>query len=244
MDSNRRGGRGPIELRALNISSDGLARVDGSARFGFGNTAALSSVSGPIEVRLAAENPSLAAFEVILRPLSNVPGTQSKSLAASIRSALTPSLILSQNPRTLIQLVVQALSSPRSKSQDALVAAMINASTLALLNAGSIPMKGVVCAVAVGRIKSGLIVDPGDDEEADLDASGCFAFLFGNGVDDARCVWTNWKSSSGTFNEAELTKCKLIAAGATKEVWLHIQKVFQRDSTDRDEESENEMEVT
>ncbi|KAJ7776811.1 exosome component Rrp46 [Mycena maculata] len=215
MELTRRGGRRATELRTLNINVNGLARVDGSARFGFGDTVALSSVSGPIEVRLAAENPSLSTFEVLLRPLSNVPTTQSKSLAATVRSALIPSLILSQNPRTLIQLVIQALSPTRSKFQDGLVSAMINASTLALLNAGSIPMKGVVCAVAVGRIKSALIVDPSDDEETLLDASGCFAFSFGNGLDDARCVWTNW-SSSRTFNEAELTKCKLIASAAAK----------------------------
>ncbi|KAJ7626532.1 exosome component Rrp46 [Mycena polygramma] len=226
MDFARRGGRKTDELRALKIELEGLARVDGSARFGFGNTVALASVSGPIEVRLAAENPSLSTFEVLLRPLSNVPATQSKSLAATIRAALLPSLILSQNPRTLIQLVIQTLSPIGSKSSDGLVAAMINASTIALLNAGSIPMKGVVCAVAIGRIKSVLAVDPAEEEEASLDASGCFSFAFGNGIDDARCVWTNWKSSR-SFNDAELAQCKLLAFTAARSVWLQIQKVFE-----------------
>ncbi|KAJ7914263.1 exosome component Rrp46 [Mycena leptocephala] len=235
MDSARRGGRKTTDLRALKVNLDGLARVDGSARFGFGDTAALASVSGPIEVRLAAENPSLSTFEVLLRPLSNVPATQSKSLAATIRAALMPSLILSQNPRTLIQLVIQALSPTRSKSYDGLVAAMINASTIALLNAGSIPMKGVVCAIAIGRIKSALVVDPSEEEEGALDASGCFAFSFGNGIDDARCVWTNWRSLR-SFEEAELTQCKLLAAVAAKSVWLQIQKVFEGE--------EDEMEVS
>ncbi|KAJ7101531.1 exosome component Rrp46 [Mycena belliarum] len=237
MDLKRRGSREATDFRPMRITLDGLARVDGSARFGFGDTAALSSVSGPIEVRLAAENPSLSTFEVLLRPLSNVPATQSKSLAATIRSALVPSLILSQNPRTLIQLVIQALTPVRSKSQDALVSAMINASTLALLNAGSIPMKGVVCAVAIGRIKSTLIVDPSEDEEPFLDASGCFAFSFGNGANDARCVWTNW-TTSGSFDEAELTNCKRLAAAATRSVWLEIQKVFEGDSEEDDEKME------
>ncbi|KAJ7166303.1 exosome component Rrp46 [Mycena crocata] len=237
MDLARRGGRKANELRALKTTLDGLARVDGSARFGFGDTVALASVSGPIEVRLAAENPSLSTFEVLLRPLSNVPGTQSKSLAATIRSALVPSLVLSQNPRALIQLVIQSLSQPRSKFQDGLVSAMINASTLALLSAGSIPMKGVVCAVAIGRIKSTLVVDPSDDEETALDASGCFAFSFADGVDDARCVWTNWKSSR-SFDEAELAQCKALASISAKSVWLHIQKVFGDDS------EEDEMETS
>ncbi|KAF7365648.1 Exosome component Rrp46 [Mycena venus] len=242
MDLTRRGGRKAAEPRALKVTLDGLSRVDGSARFGFGDTVAVASVSGPIEVRLAAENPSLSTFEVLLRPLSNVPATQSKSLAASIRAALIPSLILSQNPRTLIQLVIQALSPTRSRSFDTLVAAMINASTIALLNAGSIPMKGVVCAVAIGRIKSTtLVVDPGEEEEAAIDASGCFAFSFGNGLDDTRCVWTNWKSASRSFDEAELARCKLLASVAAKSVWLQIQKVFEGDESGGEEEDEMEI---
>ncbi|KAF8194364.1 ribosomal protein S5 domain 2-type protein [Mycena galopus ATCC 62051] len=239
MDFARREGRKISELRALKVNLDGLARVDGSARFGFGDTVALASVSGPIEVRLAAENPSLSTFEVLHRPLSNVPATQSKSLAASIRAALVPSLVLSQSPRTLIQLVIQALSPTRSKSSDTLVAAMINASTIALLNAVSIPMKGVVCAVAIGRIKSTLVVDPGEEEETALDASGCFAFAFGNGIDDARCVWTNWRSSR-SFDEAELAQCKLLASVAAKLVWLQIQKVFEGDEGGEQEDDEME----
>ncbi|KAJ6624372.1 ribosomal protein S5 domain 2-type protein [Mycena sp. CBHHK59/15] len=211
MDFSRRGDRKVNALRPLNVNLDGLARVDGSARFGFGGSLALASVSGPIEVRLAAEHPSLSTFEVLIRPLSNVPATQSKSLGATVRAALIPSLILSQNPRTLIQLVIQALSPARPNFQNGLVSAMINASTLALLNAGSIPMKGVVCAVAVGKINSSLAVDPSDDEERALEASGCFAFLFGNGPDDSRCVWTNWKSS-GSFDEAELSNAKKLAS--------------------------------
>ncbi|KAJ7366244.1 exosome component Rrp46 [Mycena albidolilacea] len=237
MDFARRGGRSITELRALKVNLDGLARVDGSARFAFGDTVAVASVSGPIEVRLAAENPSLSTFEVLLRPLSNVPATQSKSLAASIRAALIPSLILSQNPRTLIQLVIQALSPTRLRSSDTLVATMINASTIALVNAGSIPMKGVVCAVAIGRIKSALIVDPSEDEETALDASGCFAFAFGNGIDDARCVWTNWKSPR-SFDEVELARCTLLASAAAKSVWLQTQKIFEGDESGEDDEME------
>ncbi|KAJ7268057.1 hypothetical protein C8J57DRAFT_1131706 [Mycena rebaudengoi] len=221
MDVSRRAGRHATETRILNVNLDGLARVDGSARFGFGDTLALASVSGPIEVRLAAENPSSSTFEVLIRPLSNVPATQSKSLASTVRSALVPSLILSQNPRTLVQLVIQGLSPTPPKFPDGLVSAMINASTLALLSAGSIPMKGVVCAVAVGRIKSTLVIDPSDDEQ--LDASGCFAFLFGNGLDDARCVWTNWKSPA-SFDEAELSSAKSLASVAARSVWLHLLK--------------------
>jgi len=100
----------------------------------FGNPHALASLSEPIEVRLAAEPPSQATFEVSVRPLSNVPATEAKALV-SIVSALSPSLIFSRNPRMLVQLVAQALSPSRGRGDGSgMLAAMINAATLAFLN--------------------------------------------------------------------------------------------------------------
>ena len=58
--------------------------------FFLSETKALASVSGPIEVRLAAENPSRATFEVSVRPLSYVLGTDAKSLSYTMRSLLSP----------------------------------------------------------------------------------------------------------------------------------------------------------
>ncbi|KAJ7051760.1 exosome component Rrp46 [Mycena amicta] len=243
MDVSRRGGRSSTDTRRVSTELGGLARVDGSARFAFGDTAALASISGPIEVRIAAENPSSATLEVLHRPLSNIPGTQSKSLAASIRSALLPSLILTQNPRTLIQLVLQSLSPVRTGNfPDSLVASTINASTLALLNAGSVPMRGVVCAVAVGRTNTGaLLVDPSEDEESSLDASGCFAFAFGRGAADTRCVWTNWRIFGGTtFAEDELRSSEQLACSGARTVWAEVHGLFA-ETADSNEENDEEM---
>ncbi|KAK0242080.1 exosome component Rrp46 [Armillaria nabsnona] len=220
---SRRDGRKNNDLRDLSVNFDDLARVDGSARFGFGpENLALASLSGPIEVRLSAENPSKATLDVHLRPLSNVSATESKSLASAIASALTPSLLLTQNPRTLVQLVVQALSLPSKAWKDGLTAAMINASTLAFFNAASIPMKGMVCAVTVGRLASSkqFIVDPSGEEAVFLDAGGCFAFLFADGLDErVKCVWTNWRSFSGGFEEKDLVQAKNVASESAREIW-------------------------
>ncbi|KAF9494713.1 hypothetical protein BDN71DRAFT_1431504 [Pleurotus eryngii] len=210
------------------MSLGGLARVDGSARFSFGtSTAALTSVSGPIEVRLATENPSQATFDVSIRPLSSIPGIESKSLASMIRLALLPSLILTTNPRSLVQIVVQALApsyDTSSKWDSGLVAAMINASTMALLNAGSIPMRGVVCAVAVARVGNALLVDPSPEEMAKVDGSGsgCFAFMFGHSVGrtpnepDFTCVWSNWRGNNG--RDEDVIAARDLAKGSARQV--------------------------
>lgn len=44
-----------------------------------GDTKALASLSGPMEVRLAAEQANKATFEVFFRPLSGIPGLPSHS---------------------------------------------------------------------------------------------------------------------------------------------------------------------
>src|SRR6266404_2460574 len=212
-----------------------------------GEMEALASVSGPMDVRLAAEQPSRATFEVNIRPLSSLPGTESKALAASLRGLLAPSIILSHNPRSLIQLVVQSLTpaSPERFSPS-LVAACINAATLALLNAGSIPMNGVVCAAAVACLHTdteeaglNLVLGPTEEESRMGTGCGCFAYLFTTEISEseqsaatpgARLVWTNWHANNGVFTEGELARARTLGFGGAKTVWKAIkQSVPQMD---------------
>ena len=190
----------------------------------------LASVSGPIEVRLAAENSTKATFEVSVRPLASIPGTDAKALSATIKSLLTPSLLLTRHPRTLIQLAVQPLSpslvgSPKviPSLHPGIVAASINASSLALMNA-SVTMKGVVCAVAVARTSSEeLVLNPSTDQLASSTASGCFAFIFtaaGSSNDRLHVseVWSNWQSSLG-FDVTEMFGARELAQQGARHIW-------------------------
>jgi len=203
-----------------------------------GDTSALASLSGPIEVRLASELPSKATFEVLVRPLSNVAATEAKSLAATIRSSLEPSLILTKNPRTLVQLVVQSLSWPRSATwKEGLSAAMINASSLAFLKSSSVPMRGAVSAVSVGRLSDGtLILDPSDEELGSLSGGGAFAFMFADGVgvkgSNSDCVWTSWKSTSRSYDESELLKAREMARVGAEVVYTTMRKSFEEKGVD------------
>lgn len=116
------------------------------------------------------------------------------------------------------------------------VAACVNAGTAALLSAGSVPMRGVVCAIAVGRLKGengALVVDPSEEEE--LDASGCFAFIFSDApgsqseeasIPGCECVWTDWKSLNGGagFEEEELVRATEMARKGTEMVWREMKE--------------------
>lgn len=238
-------------IRPTKISYDALAGVDGSARFTFGETcSALASVSGPIAARPASEHPARATVEVHVRPLSLVPGTTEKFLGAAFKGILERACILGQHPRTLIQLVVQALSQP----SQALVAAEINACSLALVNGGSIPMRGVVCAVAVGlRKKDGhrteFILDP--VEESKLDGVGCFAFLFGigpalaqGGLPPSELLWSNFRTSGGSIvslDASELAQATSLARKGATEVWLCMKKSLGGSLSDDGGDSKMEM---
>lgn len=89
-----------------------------------------------------------------------------------------------------------------------LTAAVINASSIALLNASSVPMSGVLCAVAVGHSRSddraerGLVLDPENVQET-CSRAGCFAFVFGEGTygPDGELIWSDW---SGAFESQEV----------------------------------------
>ena len=258
----RRDGRNHQDLRQISINFPSLARVDGSAFFSFGatsaitstgtfppphqttgnmksTTSAVASVTGPAEVRLASEHPSHLTFEVFLRPFCGVPATESKALAADVRHVLGTSLIWNANPRTLVQVIVQVLGSSwgaerKKGARDAVMATAMNAGMLALMNAGSVPLKGVVCAVAIGRrlVDSMLVLDPDKEEEADLSESGCFAFLFSSsdGAEGVvgKCVWTNWRATGkGSFSERALSDARELGRGAAGDVYVAIKKEIE-----------------
>ncbi|KAI6028132.1 exosome component Rrp46 [Pisolithus marmoratus] len=237
-------------LRSIKISFDSLAGVDGSARFAFGDAcSALASVSGPIAARPASEHPARGTVEVHVRPLSSVPGTTEKLLGSALKGIIESACLLSQHPRTLIQVVVQALSQP----SNTLVAAEINACSLALVNAGSIPMRGVVCAVVVGTRKDGnqteFILDPEDGTR--LDGTFCFALLFGitsgsfqGKVPPSEVVWMNSRVSNGTSISLDPRTLKLatdLARKGATEVWIQMRNSLSGFPSAIDQEEQMEV---
>jgi len=130
-----------------------------------------------------------------------------------------------------VQLVVQSLSHPTSK--EALSAAMINASSLAFLNASSVPMRGLVSAVAVGRLSGGqLVVDPSEEEAVSLEAGGTFAFIFADGIgrknSNSECVWSSWKSNSGRYDQNEILRARELARTGARAVYDAMRADFEK----------------
>lgn len=143
--------------------------------------------------------------------------TSSKALGAGLYTIYHPLLDLRAHPRTRTTLTVQSLNSAQPASQPLYVssrAAAINASTLAILNAGSIGMKGVPVAVGIASVPTHgkgkqrayddveedqqmeevsyedkdvtLVLDPTRNEEQKASARFCFGWAFGSEFSSGR----------------------------------------------------------
>jgi len=94
-------------------------------------------------------------------------------------------------------------------------------------------MNGVVCAVAMGRLRqkdsSVFIVDPRDDELPLLESSGTFAFLFSESINSSdggrfphhELVWCDWQSTP-SFKINNLNQVGELARAAALQVWQQI----------------------
>jgi exosome complex component RRP46 len=109
-------------------------------------------------------------------------------------------------------------------------------------------MRGVVCAVAIGRLRPEssaaskmkeamiLVLDPSDNELPFLEGGGCFAFLFAAGLGDVEeskpnaersvpceVVWSNWHATT-TFDEDELVRARELARVGAERVWRKMKE--------------------
>ncbi len=169
----RNDGRRWNELRPLKMSVGVLKRADGSAVVESGKTKVLAAVYGPREIHpkhLALPDKALlkvayrmASFSVEERKKPQ-PSRREIELSKVIKEALEPAILVEKFPRTVIEIYVLVLQADGGTR-----VASINAASLALADAG-IPMKGLVTAIAVGRIGNQVIVDLNDAEDKYGDA--------------------------------------------------------------------------
>lgn len=138
-----------------------------------------------------------------------------------------------------------------------LTACLVNASSAALINTGSVPMRGVVCAVAIGRLSSEggteLVLDPSEAELPRLLGGGCFAFLFSAVLSSASAsdvppyslLWTNYTTNT-PFDEAELKRAREIAETGARAVWKALKEsvgIMDASQASMARKTQNELEA-
>lgn len=220
----RNDGRRWDELRSIKMTTGVLERADGSAIVETGGTKVLAAVYGPREVypkHLAV--PDKAIFRVAYRMASfsveerkkPQPSRREIELSKVIKEAIEPAIFLEQFPRTVIDayvLVLQADGGTRVAS--------INAVSLALADAG-IPMKGLVSAIAVGRLGDQVIVDLNDVEDKYGDSDMPIAMIPITGE-------ITLFQMDGTMNPEIFEKCLEVAKQAISEIYKMQREVLRR----------------
>jgi len=220
----RRDKRDATSLRPLSLTQSVLSRIDGSAKFAFGDVEVLAGVTGPAEVRLKDELADKAVLEVNVRPLRGVAGPANKAQEHALHANFAPLIQLNTLPRSLIQVTLQTVSLPtlafsktlstsleatngaprRFESSASERAALVNAMTCALMDA-AVPMRGLLIAVSAAILRGGqqLVLDPTAQEEGAAASLHTLVFSFGEGVGGHEGDLVGIESS-GDFTEDEV----------------------------------------
>ena len=158
-------GRRSSEMRRCEMEIDFQKTADGSARVRLGNTIVEAIVFGPMEgKRKNKERAELVvsysqATFATRRRRERMHDRTMVETAELLKQMYEQVIITSLYPETLIDLRVQVMQDDGS-----VTAAVINACTLALIDAG-IPMIDIVSAAQGGFLDGTMIVDMNKDEE-------------------------------------------------------------------------------
>ena len=164
----RTDGRRPGEVRRIRCQMGAEPGADGSAYLEQGNTKVLVTVCGPHETtnhRSVQHDRATLACTFTALPFA---GGQHKvqrgdrasaELAAAVRAVFEPVVQSQLYPRTQIDVSITLL-----QSDGGIRSACINATTLALIDAG-VAMEDFVCACTAGSIQGALLLDMNSQED-------------------------------------------------------------------------------
>ncbi|MGC9310739.1 MAG: exosome complex exonuclease Rrp41 [Candidatus Aenigmatarchaeota archaeon] len=173
-------GRKLEELRELKGNINPVKNADGSAMFRMGETIAIATVYGPMEVYPAfLEKGDRAIIEVNYQMLPfatderNRPGFSRRNIEIStlIKRVFESAVFLEDMPRSKILINIEILCADASTR-----CAAINAASLALTAAG-IPMKDLVASCAAGKVEGEAILDVAGKEDTEGDVDLPIAYL-------------------------------------------------------------------
>ncbi|MBI4020518.1 MAG: exosome complex exonuclease Rrp41 [Candidatus Aenigmarchaeota archaeon] len=168
MMMTRADGRKNEDIRPITVRAGVLHRANGSALFSLGRTTAIAAVYGPRPLHpkhLQIPNKALLQTVYSMTPFSTTervrpgPSRRSQEITKVVREALEPAVYVEEFPKATIDVYMDILQADAGTRT-----AAINAASVALADAG-IPMRDLVCAVAVGKIDGQYTVDLAGKEE-------------------------------------------------------------------------------
>ncbi|MBI4167913.1 MAG: exosome complex exonuclease Rrp41 [Candidatus Aenigmarchaeota archaeon] len=176
----RADGRSKEELRELVIKAGVLKNAEGSAYVKMGNTVAVAGVYGPRELfPKFLQNPEKAHLKCRynMAPFSTKdrkrPGQdrRSQEISKVVADALEAAIFTKEFPKVGIDIYIEILQGDAGTR-----CAGINAASVALADAG-IPMRGLIAAVAAGKVDGDYVLDLTYNEEEKTKADIPVAYM-------------------------------------------------------------------
>ncbi|EZA51873.1 hypothetical protein DMN91_013017 [Ooceraea biroi] len=191
-------------LRPMNCEINLLSRSDGSTMFMQGDTAIIAGVNGPIEAKSQKMMYDRISVEVTYTPLKGPPKVDDRLIETYIKETCESTILVSFHPNTMVCINLQEL-----QDSGGLLACAINASCLALINAG-LSMKFTIAAVhcTIEKETGEVIVDP--DSTQLKNARAEFTFAFDSIKKDIVCCHSIGRFSQSEFL-ASMNKCKQVS---------------------------------
>ena len=205
-----------VQLREMTSELSLLSRPDGSAMLNQGDSAILVAVYGPAEVKVMKELIDRATVEVVYKPKVGLPGCAEKLQERLVRNSCEAVILSTLHPRTSISIIVQEMQNSGS-----LMSCCVNASCLALLDAG-VPMNSTVAAIhCIIDSKNNIILDPTLKQEKLAVASLTFAF-------ESKDKDVVLAKGTGEFSNEQYHRCLLACQTAASDVFTMYRNAIKK----------------
>ncbi|CAH2044778.1 unnamed protein product, partial [Iphiclides podalirius] len=144
-----------FKLKPMKCELNFLSKSDGSAILSQGDTVALVSVNGPLDIKMQSQSIEKSTIEVLFCTKGGKPSVPDRYKESIIKQTCETAILGSLYPRSGITITIQEL-----EDYGGLVTCALNCACLALLNSG-LAMRHVFAAVccAVDEL-GGLVLEP------------------------------------------------------------------------------------
>ncbi|CAB3248698.1 unnamed protein product [Arctia plantaginis] len=189
-----------FKLRPMKCECNYLNRSDGSAILSQGQTVAVVSVNGPLDIKMQSQSIGKATLEVLFSSKGGKPSIGDRYKEHVIRQTCESAILGCLYPRTGITVTIQEL-----EDYGGFLACCLNACCLALLNAG-LAMRHTFAAVSCAIDEQGNIqLDPAP---AQLETSrATMTFVFESREKSLVTAFTDGSYSDSAYSEA-MERCR------------------------------------
>ncbi|KAG4304591.1 hypothetical protein PORY_001984 [Pneumocystis oryctolagi] len=200
-----------------------LSHVEGSCIYEEGLNKVICTVIGPLETKTRNETLGEATLDVIIRPDIGMSGAKEMQMEQTIWKTVSPMIMRTMYPQTLIQIVIQIISCEKSENMLAsLLSATLNAAFISLLDSG-IAMTNTFSAVSLAILlkegETSVILNPSLKISNDSISTHVVCYSF----PDEKLLLCD---SIGFFTEYELTEILSKALVACKDIHNKIKETI------------------